>query len=402
MTWDTKNQFETTKTSQELPATSQDHISDNKMNSEPSHRLSQFWSSLTRSSSESITAEPVVILGHTYREGDRDREGDSEVQKQVKKRYWMSYRSGFEPIKKHEDGPSPLSFVQSMIFNKNVGNTFANIHSLVDNDNFTTDVGWGCMIRTSQSVLANAIDRAGYEVDVELFADTSSAAFSLHNFVKVASDSPLRVRPGQWFGPSAASLSIKRLCEARNSSTNVPLSVLVCESGDIYDDQIQTFPVLLLLPLRLGIDHVNNVYHSSLLQLLEVPQSAGIAGGKPSSSLYFFGYQGTSLLYLDPHYPQNVSAGVGSYHSSSYQKLDISDMDPSMMAGIVLKNNEDYTDLKRRTTGNKIIHFHEARNYNDYVEVEREDFIDLGQNNRSATAGAEADFDSESSMVIVD
>lgn len=401
MTWDTNRAIpETLSTPEGSEATQEDNgVFKNPL--ELVNRLGQLWQLITRLLAEAESQGSVVILGNHYQldsgEGPRI---DQEVYKAVQKRFWMSYRLGFEPIKKHEDGPLPLAFVQSMIFNKNVGNTFANFHSLVDNDNFTTDVGWGCMIRTSQSVLANAMDQAGYEVNLALFADTQKAPFSLHNFVKAASDLPLRVRPGQWFGPSAASLSIKRLCDAWKNSVPDLLSVIVCESGDIYDDQIQEFPVLLLLPLRLGIDHINNVYQSSLFQLLDVPQSAGIAGGKPSSSLYFFGYQGSSLLYLDPHYPQSVEAGIPSYHSNLYQTLRIADMDPSMMAGLVLRSSSDYELLKSKLADNKIVHFHESLNLTDYVEVEKEDFVDLGV--KSSDTAEEAYNESDSSMVIVD
>ena len=36
--------------------------------------------------------------------------------------------------------------------------------------------------------------------------------------------------------------------------------------------------------------------------LFTFPQSVGIAGGRPSSSYYFLGYQAESLFYLDPHH----------------------------------------------------------------------------------------------------
>ncbi len=43
-----------------------------------------------------------------------------------------------------------------------------------------------------------------------------------------------------------------------------------------------------------------------LQAVLRFPQSVGIVGGRPSSSLYFVGYQGDSVIYLDPHDMQPV------------------------------------------------------------------------------------------------
>jgi len=80
--------------------------------------------------------------------------------------------------------------------------------------------------------------------------------------------------------------------------------------------------VLVLVGVRLGIDSVNPVYHDSVKvgplyqsqtlfttsrkrcpqKLFTLPQSTGIAGGRPSSSYYFIGYQADHLFYLDPHH----------------------------------------------------------------------------------------------------
>jgi len=85
--------------------------------------------------------------------------------------------------------------------------------------------------------------------------------------------------------------------------------------------------VLVLVGVRLGLDGVNPIYYesvkvntpssslltlisraddlvlcSSLQNLFTFPQSVGIAGGRPSSSYYFLGYQAESLFYLDPHH----------------------------------------------------------------------------------------------------
>lgn len=62
-------------------------------------------------------------------------------------RLWMTYRSDFEPIPKSED-PASLSALSFQMRVKS---------QLVDQNGFTSDSGWGCMIRSGQSLLANTI-----------------------------------------------------------------------------------------------------------------------------------------------------------------------------------------------------------------------------------------------------
>lgn len=51
---------------------------------------------------------------------------------------------------------------------------------------------------------------------------------------------------------------------------------------------------------------VNSRYVPQLQEVLQWPQSVGIVGGRPSSSLYFIGHQGQSVLFMDPHEVQDV------------------------------------------------------------------------------------------------
>ncbi|CAH2354913.1 probable cysteine protease Atg4p [[Candida] railenensis] len=381
--------------------------------------ISQLWSNLAERASSSLLSSSVPVsaihvLGKSYQPEDT-----VPLNADILSKIWLTYRAGFEPISKAEGGPAPLSFINSMLFNRNISSTISNLHSLTDNDYFTTDVGWGCMIRTSQSLLANALLKAGYGTSsssssssssgiIDMFLDRSTAPFSLHNFIKVAGESPLQVKPGEWFGPSAASLSIKRLCDSVSDS-KVP-QVLISESSDLYNDQIQNLlaagrTVLVLLPIRLGIDNISPYYYSSLFDLLTLPQSVGIAGGKPSSSYYFFGFQDSKLFYLDPHYPQQSnpnsdteSVNYSTYHTTKYSTLDIGGMDPSMMAGFLIKDSEDYQNFTKSLleSKNKIIHFHEQRekerrsstsqqdiSSDDFslsqVEMAEEDFVQVGE-----------------------
>ena len=76
-------------------------------------------------------------------------------------------------------------------------------------------------------------------------------------------------------------------------------SVLATATQKHPDDVFE--PTLIVLGVRLGIDRITPVYHAALKAALAMPQSVGIAGGRPSSSHYFTGYQGEQFFYLDPH-----------------------------------------------------------------------------------------------------
>lgn len=346
----------------------------------------------------------VVVLGTVFPSA---KLLSPEIAAAIGSRLWFTYRAGFERIERAENGPGPLAFTRSMIFNASPNST---IGGLFNNQTFLSDIGWGCMIRTSQSLLANALHRVEFGRDTEqvsleklgdilaLFADNYESPFSLHNFIQAASRLPLQVKPGEWFGPSAASLSIKRLSDALGASAGLKLNVYIGESGGMNDEDIEgefaktAAPLLVLLPVRLGIHNINSIYHASLLQLLALEQSVGIAGGKPSSSYYFFGYQNDNLLYLDPHHLQPVSEDYDTYHTSRCLTLPISQLDPSMLIGLLFQNIEDYHAFKAEVqTSNKIVQFHDnsvrKRSFvdrgEDYVKVIRgsdpiDDFVDVG------------------------
>ena len=50
--------------------------------------------------------------------------------------------------------------------------------------------------------------------------------------------------------------------------------------------------IMLLIPMRLGVDKLNPIYIDNIRFLLSLDQSLGIIGGRPKHSLYFVGYQG--------------------------------------------------------------------------------------------------------------
>lgn len=100
-------------------------------------------------------------------------------------------------------------------------------------------------------------------------------------------------------------------------------------------------PLLLVVPLRLGLSEINPVYLNGLKTCFTFRQSLGVIGGKPNHALYFIGCVGEHVIYLDPHTTQPVSIVDGkelsyektadlSYHCPRASRSRILDMDPSV------------------------------------------------------------------------
>ncbi|PGG96997.1 hypothetical protein GX51_07546 [Blastomyces parvus] len=271
---------------------------------------------------------------------------------------WLTYRSSFPLIPKSSD-PNAASAMTLGVRLRS---------QLVDSQGFTTDTGWGCMIRSGQSLLANALAilflgrdwRRGTKVKEEsnllsLFADDPKAPFSIHRFVE--------------HGASAALSS-----ECKQAGLNV---YVTSDGSDVYEDRFRAIasgggtgtstdihPTLILLGIRLGIDRVTPVYWEALKAVLKYPQAVGIAGGRPSSSHYFIGAQGSHFFYLDPHHTrpalpyhapgdqqQYTPEELNTYHTRRLRRLHIKDMDPSMLIGFLIRDEEDWNNWKQNVRG---------------------------------------------------
>ncbi|KAI0597181.1 protease required for autophagy [Biscogniauxia sp. FL1348] len=293
-------------------------------------------------------------------------------------RIWMTYRSEFELIAKSSD-PKALSALSFSMRLKS---------QLSDQNGFTSDSGWGCMIRSGQSLLANAMLMQrlgrGWRRNTEpleekkilaLFADDPRAPYSIHNFVRHGA-SACGKYPGEWFGPSATARCIQALTNATEPSLRI---YSTGDGPDVYEDNFMkiakpdgaTFhPTVILVGTRLGIDKITPVYWEALIASLQMPQSIGIAGGRPSSSHYFIGVQGFYFFYLDPHFtrpalPYHEDASeytqeeVDTCHTRKLRRLHVKEMDPSMLIGFLIRDEEDWKDWRRsvkHVQGKAIIH----------------------------------------------
>lgn len=361
---------------------------------------------LTEPGDEGLEKQQYVVLGASYSAAvSQDRQGKgsggtnsasgflnsfffkSDEQNpaflsDVRSRIHLTYRTKFVPIPQASDGPSPLSF--HFLFRDSPLNTIEN--AMFNPDCFNTDIGWGCMIRTGQSLLANSLQIATLGRDfrsnevisekesriLNYFMDKPESPFSIHNFVKKGLELSDK-KPGEWFGPAATSRSIQSLIKDF-PDCGLDECFISVSSGDVYEEELEKIfakdensKILLLLGVKLGINALNEYYWDEIKQILGSEFSVGIAGGRPSSSLYFIGFKGDELLYLDPHNPQpSLQAGSEAHfykscHTTNYGRLSLSDLDPSMLIGILISGKDHWIKWKEEAKTSKIFNILDKR-----------------------------------------
>ncbi|KAK9474680.1 uncharacterized protein V1510DRAFT_411671 [Dipodascopsis tothii] len=302
----------------------------------------------------------------------------------------MTYRTEFPLIPRAEDAPA--------------GSKLRNLlRGQTDAGGFSSDVGWGCMVRSAQTLLANALAATGAAGSeralVQWFADDPRAPFSVHRFVHHGHVACGKY-PGEWFGPSAAARCIQILA-ADFAPAGLAVHV-ASDAGDLYRADVLRLaapagadgpwrPTLLLFGVRLGIDAVNSVYVPALQMCLALPQSIGIAGGRPSASHYFFAYQGHSLFYLDPHIQRKAlpyhtdpaaytADELASVHTRRVRKIEIAEMDPSMLVGFLIRDAADwraFNDARAAFEGMHFIHISDSEPAFARKDGLADDYIDV-------------------------
>merc|ERR1711892_402680 len=272
-----------------------------------------------------VDNRPVTLLGAVIDEKD-------EVKADLSSRFWFTYRKNFAPI----GGKGPSS-----------------------------DQGWGCMLRAGQMMLAESLSRlrlgrnfkwpqgrvGEYDEIVALFHDTHQAPVSIQQIALTGAASEKRAI-GEWFGPNTMAQVMRRICsdKALGLSVHVAMDSVVSKK-DVRDEMSRSreAPVLLIIPLRLGLDTVNHVYIDAVKSFLSHKNCVGIMGGKPNQAHYFVGCQETNdstwLLYLDPHTTQNYKLDEHfdeTIHTSQMCWMRAERIDPSLAVGFLFDTHQAF------------------------------------------------------------
>ena len=144
-----------------------------------------------------------------------------------------------------------------------------------------------------------------------MFQDNSTikaSPFGIHSICQEGS-SNLGIKPGQWYGPQMISIVLRNICQKMRPVVN--FKIYVCLDASIFLDEIEAIlkqgdSVLVLIPLRLGLDHIDESYLIQTKHLFRIYQNVGIAGGRDHMALYLVGDEDlnnpkSGYFYLDPH-----------------------------------------------------------------------------------------------------
>mmetsp|Transcript_13037 Transcript_13037/g.19184 ORF Transcript_13037/g.19184 Transcript_13037/m.19184 type:complete len:566 (-) Transcript_13037:181-1878(-) len=252
------------------------------------------------------------------------------------------------------------------------------------------------------------------------FPSKTESIYSLHNMVAIGL-AKYETLPGEWYGPSKASYVIRDLCrleEERQRGGQVErkmFRVHVASQGTVYKDTVcdlmtksqdlkpnkgpketkdffkpPTHPLdpnylsnskdksnresitwdtslLLLVPVRLGLQNFNVDYTLQLAHVFSFPQCVGILGGKPRGARWFYGAasDGSKVYGLDPHTIQSCPEQrlvklpngsskkaisitddyLRSLHTTNPECIKVTGLDPSLALGFYCRDHDDFNDL---------------------------------------------------------
>lgn len=277
------------------------------------------------------------------------------------------------------------------------------------NKKYSSDCGWGCMIRSAQMLLSRALfkyflfcknkhhhsimyslffcldkplamDELPSEVYfsmIKKYLDTKPLKedyniksiyppFSIHTIIQVSQF--LGKNPGDFY----SDVHMGKIFSLINTHFNVirDLSIVSVQNSfnqkDLLFNCFTTIKVndqeieykgeryyfnkcgLFLVSIRLGLNKISSSYFDSIKDIFRCNQCIGLIGGKNISAFYFIGYDKEHLFYLDPHLSQDSIEDTSTYETylkKTVHKMKIESMQAAFTAGFLVLSIEDYREM---------------------------------------------------------
>ncbi|CAF4234005.1 unnamed protein product [Rotaria sp. Silwood2] len=346
---------------------------------------------------------PIYFLGKMYNGKEETTSDDiprpyseqsySNFLKSFSERIYFSYRKQFEPLnglRRNGDlitsdcGWGCMIRCAQMLLAQTLLNHMTNKITLPYSN---IQMSEKCPKRNSIEYCRN-INRTNrrthiYTDIIRLFGDYPNVKcpFGIHKIVEIGTT--LGIRPGEFLGPVSAAHCLKQAFQSAVELNQMPdtLRIYISQDAIIYrqdvinlctapsnlirkkllnqlveptinnnenNSSIWLTSLLILVPLRLGLNELDLTYESYLKEALKLTQTVGIIGGSPRHAVYILGFQDESFIDLDPHFSQTTvniledAFDLSSYSCSSPKKLTAKKMDPSCTLGFYCRDKTDF------------------------------------------------------------
>lgn len=125
------------------------------------------------------------------------------------------------------------------------------------------------------------------------------------------------------------------------------------ESAETPGDSRAFRPLLLFVPMRLGVDELNPEYERQLVALLRMEQTIGIVAGEPARAYFVVASQADAVFVLDPHTvqpyePLTENSSLDRFHCRLPRTVAINALAPTMLAGFYCADERDFRHLCER------------------------------------------------------
>lgn len=326
-------------------------------------------------------SEKITVLGRQFqidptskmKDKDKIASVNSEIQKFVNKICWFSYRRGFKTMV--FEAEMDLSGEKTIFLN--------------------SDTGWGCMLRSGQMMMFQALQKMNPDTQPELILNLFSdnylgerSKFSINNIVSTAKHH-YNLNPGAWFRSTTIMMTCEKLNRLYPTQITRDLEIITftdsviilekvykrvfgykfkakCEckrycdttmcrnadaTGEIIDklcNEEWKTPLILNVASRLGLDKPSSNYEPCVRRMLGWENCIGVLGGYDYQAYYIIGCEDKGkYFYQDPHYTQEVKGGdeieMDSYFANkTISEIHYNKQNCCLQFGFLIQGNKEF------------------------------------------------------------